>query len=55
MQVECQIERFAGKPNTLGRWLERWRQARDEGWDTTVLLNEQGRTVIGIACRIVRS
>lgn len=53
--AEFQIERFTGKPNTLGGWLGQWKTLRDEGWDTSVLLNAEGKTVIGLACRIVRA
>lgn len=49
-ELETMVERVPADSGTA-RWFDGWKQLRRDGWDVTVLVSPDRRTLVGLACR----
>jgi len=48
--LETRIERVLADSGTA-KWFEKWKRLRRDGWDVTVLVSPDRKTLVGLACR----
>jgi len=48
--LETRIERVPADSGTA-KWFDKWKQLRRDGWNVTVLVSADRRSLVGLACR----